>query len=148
MRGGRGYRGESLELLKGIEPPSQFRDRTWDFCQDPAGENGLILLRGGKLLISRAAAGSVGFLSSCHSYLSGTSHDASGKSSLLSSCKEEQTFALKSLQGTQASSLMWGVDLVRFLKLWLEAQGSSRVLTWSSGSLACCFRQVRPPFKF
>ena len=51
--------------------------------------------------------GSLGFLSSCRGP-QGTSPVASGKSSLLLSCKAERRIALESLQGKWASSRIEG----------------------------------------
>ena len=126
-RSGNGYHGESLELLKGIKPPFHFLEGTWDFSRGAAGEQGLILLRGGNLLVSQVATRSLGFLLSCHGYLKGTSRDASGKSSLLSSCKEEQRVARVTVKDS-GLILHSGGNPMMFLELWQEA---TSVLIWS-----------------
>ena len=73
-------------------------------------------------------------------------------SRLLLSFKREYQIALESLQGKMASSRVcaWGGgmgNLVVFLKLRREAWGSSRFLKVNSGNLACCLKEVKPPFK-
>ena len=97
------------------------------------------MLGEGDLLVSRVATRSLGSLSSCHGYLRATSHDASGKSRLLSSCKEEQKAPLESLQGNWDTSRIQGWDLMMFLELWWEATtgllSSLDVVFWEPGML-------------
>ena len=75
----------------------------------------------------------------------GNSRVSKRESSLLSSCLGELGIALKLLQGNCASLQVWG-NLVVFLDVWLESQGSCQVGTGISLILLSCLREVKPPF--
>ena len=69
-------------------------------------------------------------------------------SGLLLSCKGENSGFLSSRCGVMGPHLALRRDLVVFLDLHREGQGSSRVSTGIWGNLSRCKKEVKPLFEF
>ena len=158
LLGGDEYVGELLELPKGCPVPFRGSSQKVGFLSSHcSGEGPHLTLRGESPGVSRVTAGNLGFLSNCDRDLK-TTHVASGKSSLHSSCEGPPGIPLQSMQEHMASSLVEArtsgflfssdMDLRVPMEFQQESQALSCVETWNSASLLRCKRGVRLPVKW
>ena len=142
-----GSLSEQLELHKGSEVSYQvLRGNLGLLSRSCRGKGPHLVLKGESCGFSRVVAGSFGFLSTCDGALRETLVLTQGSQDSFELRGEVQDCSRVTAGESGHISHLRG-DVMVFLQLLQEALAFSQIATGTSGSLSCCLREVRPPFK-